>query len=332
MIRKRTNTTTRFLNRINRIKRFHINIILKWILNFKQFKAEQGIVIFSEPRGGSTWLMELLSNVPKTCINWEPLHETFGVIPVELNTGNRPYIPLNDKNPVYYQWIKNILEFNVYTNWTMACLSIVKLIKSKLVITKFIRGNFLIPYILTNFDFKYPPVLLLRHPIDVCMSQLKGMNNKEEIINAEIPFEIDFFKNIDHINFLDQLTSPLERSIANWCMNNLPILNQSERLNQLIIVFYSDLLLNPETEFRKILDNLSICSGHENDRIIKSINFRKASKTDFRSELKPDPDEQLNKNFNELDEQTKKKIQRIFDEFGFTLYNAFSPLPQKEYL
>ncbi|MEZ5084171.1 MAG: sulfotransferase domain-containing protein [Bacteroidales bacterium] len=288
--------------------------------------------MFSEPRGGSTWLMELLAHVPKTCINWEPLHETFGIIPGELNTGNRPYIPVDDKNPAYYQWLKNILEFNVYTNWTMACLSIVKLLKSKLVITKLIRGNFLIPYFLTNFDFKYRPVLLLRHPIDVCMSQLKGMTNKEEITIAEIPIEMDFFKKIDHSKFLDQLTSPLERNIANWCMNNLPILNQPDRLNQLMIVFYSDLILNPETELRKILDSLNICSRHKNDRIINSINFRKASKTDFRGDLKPDPDEQLSKNFNDLDEQTKKKIQRIFDEFGFTLYNAFSPFPNKEYL
>ena len=64
----------------------------KIILSSKNFNVENSIIIFSEARGGSTWLMEILSTIPKTAINWEPLHVKNGVVPKKLNWGWRPYI------------------------------------------------------------------------------------------------------------------------------------------------------------------------------------------------------------------------------------------------
>ena len=45
------------------------NILIKLILKTKNFKSSDSIIIFSEERGGSTWLMEMLSDTLDICIN-----------------------------------------------------------------------------------------------------------------------------------------------------------------------------------------------------------------------------------------------------------------------
>ena len=68
----------------------------KYLFDFfvrNKFKAEEGIVIFSEARGGSTWLMEILNNIPNTVVDWEPLHVNNGVVPVDFRWVGTPIYP-----------------------------------------------------------------------------------------------------------------------------------------------------------------------------------------------------------------------------------------------
>ena len=44
------------------------------ILSAKGFCAEDALVLTGDPRGGTTWLMEILCAWPGTALNWEPLH------------------------------------------------------------------------------------------------------------------------------------------------------------------------------------------------------------------------------------------------------------------
>ena len=68
--------------------------LFKVFIRFKNFKTKDSIIISSETRGGSTWLMEMLNTSPHTIINWEPLHELKGVIPKHYKWGERPFIPV----------------------------------------------------------------------------------------------------------------------------------------------------------------------------------------------------------------------------------------------
>ena len=186
--------------------------------------------------------MELLSKLPRTCINWEPLHTKKGVVPSGYKFGTRPFISPDDKNIIYYSIFKKIFTYQIYNNWTIKYLSIFSLIKSKYVITKFVRGNLLTPYILNNFNFKTPPIVLLRHPIDTCQSQLKAFDNKD--INAKtvkIPDCINNERYVRHIDFINELETKLEKKIAMWCLNNCPLIEQLDQLN-VHIIYYSDLV------------------------------------------------------------------------------------------
>lgn len=321
---------------IDSIKKFLIKIIrlLKWlsikfILKFKKFKTSDSIIIFSEARGGSTWLMELLSKIPGTCINWEPLHVEKGVVPASFMFGKRPYLREEEKNDKYYYLFEKIFSLRLTTIWTTKYLTISSLIKAKYVITKFVRANLLAPYILKNFTFKYPPIVLLRHPVDTCRSQINAFENGDySEKHVKVPECINNERYVEHISYINSLSTKLERKIALWCINNCPLIDQLNKLD-VHVIFYSDLVLNPKKEIDRLLKRYRM--GFElND--LKNLNLRKASQTDFDGELKKNPEEQLFKNFNKLDQLTKEKIQTVFDHFNLTLYSAHSPYPLQETL
>jgi hypothetical protein len=306
--------------------------IIYLLLKLKRFQPENSILIFSEARGGSTWMMEIINKIPNTIINWEPLHVEKGVVPKDFNWGWRPFIHKDDTNTNFYKLLKDILCYKVYTDWTahyLKKLTIKEMLKSKIVITKFVRANLLLPYLVNNFNLKYKPIFLVRHPIDVCISQIKAFKiDNNDVENYSINNE-RFIENKEYIYSLD---SKLEKKIAIWCLNNCHVLKDFETLNKVILVFYSDLLINPVEETSKIFKKLNILDGNEIEAVLDLIDFKRPSLTDFKNDLINESKKQLNKNFEKLTINEKDKIQLIFNYFGFNLFNAYSPYPNLDIL
>lgn len=78
-------------------------------------------MIFGEAHSGSTWLMELLSFIPSSIINWEPLYYIGErvVVPTRFNWGDRPKIPQNDTVEIYNDCVRVILSLRKYSDWTI---------------------------------------------------------------------------------------------------------------------------------------------------------------------------------------------------------------------
>ncbi len=297
------------------------------ILSSKKFNSRDVIIIFAEARGGSTWLMEILKSIPNTCINWEPLHEK-GVLN-EFNLGLKPFIPRNDSTVAYLKCFDEIHRLKRTSTWTRKYLNLKDVVLCKYVITKYVNANLLIPWMMENFKFKYKPIVLLRHPIDTTISHIKAFgDNKNYLKELEIPKSINNERYIKHYDYIHNLETLLEKRIAFWCMNNCPTIEQLENLD-VNVVFYSDLLMNTKEEINKMLKRSDILVS---DEVLKTINYRKASRTNFNKTFILDPNGQLNKNFDRMDKKMKDKLQNIFDYFDFKLYTAYSPLPKKEYL
>lgn len=307
------------------------NIMLLLLL-FKKYNLEDSIIVCGEPRSGTTWLLELLLNIPNTFTHWEPLHPETGVVPKTWNWGRRVFILKEDNTKAYFCLIRNILTLNLYTKKTIWYWkqSISSLFLSKIVITKFVRANLLLPYITNNFKFKNKPILIIRHPIDSCLSIMKAPQFKTCI--GEVPDWLNNERYLKEADYLQSLNTLLEYNVAMWCINNCPLLEDKSTLSKLNIVFYSDLVLNPEKEIRIILDSLSIVKKTDIENILNDMNFRKASITDFQQDFMLNPEEQLNKNIAGLTAREKKGIQQVFDHFDFKLYDAYSVLPMREML
>jgi Sulfotransferase domain len=312
-----------------RIKKIVRKITIKTILKLKLFKVENSLIIFSEKRGGSTWLFEILNTVEKVTPNWEPLNG-IGSVPKKYNLGEKPYLPKNSISIEIRNVFKKVLTLKLNSDYTTNFIKAKKLISANYVLTKFVGANMICEWILYNFDFKFKPIFLIRNPIDCCSSQLNTFSkwitddNQLKLNNSLNPERFEKNK-----AFLESLNTKLERQIAIWCLNNVSAINSKLINEKCIIVYYEKLLLNTESEIQRILNEIKL---PQKDTInVISYNFKKASYSNFKKTLESNKSIQLGKNYKSISIDEKNKIQDIFNYFKFKLYNAYSPLPNNNY-
>ncbi|GAA3569487.1 sulfotransferase family protein [Snuella lapsa] len=296
------------------------------ILTLKQFKTEQGVLIFSEPRSGSTWLMEILGKmIGDAVVNWEPFHPGRGVVPKYLEWSFRPHFKDKNEFEQHYELINKILSLSVFTPWTTQKIDPLKAAKANLVITKFVRANLILPWITDRFNLKYKPIYLVRHPISTCLSQLKTFKNLKLAFNRPTLINHEIFN--EHIEFLKKLETELEYRIALWCIIHNKVIEGKVNLKNISLVYYEDLLKNPRTEINKLIENSGL------DKLITSnidmVNFKLPSSTVYMNDLEANVSKQINKHLEFIDKETKERIQGVLDYFSINIYNAYSPNPIK---
>ena len=130
------------------------------------FNADESITIFSEARGGSTWLMELISDCFPVMINWEPLHGARGVVPEEFDWGWRPNVTPEQLTDEHRTFLHDVHAYRLHNDWTRSRLKPAHAERAERALVKYVRANAMVPAILEAIDFRVPPAYLLRHPID----------------------------------------------------------------------------------------------------------------------------------------------------------------------
>jgi len=291
---------------------------IKKIIKEKNFKIEDSIIITSEERSGSTWLMEILNSSKRITINWEPFHEKLGVLPEKYKFGVRPFIKENKKNNEFKKLFKNIFELKSINIWTANYLEIESIRNAEFILTKSVKFNLSLPWLVKNFNFSKKPILLLRHPIPVILSQEKNFNQNiyKDYLFSDSYNNERFNKNK---NYLMTLNSKLEKRIAIWCLNNISTIRNKNNNIKWNLIFYENLVINPAVEFKKIEKEYNLKLNW------KTINFNKVSSSSGNSNS--NRENVLSSWENELNIEEKVKIQNIFDHFGLKIYNAFSSIP-----
>lgn len=327
---------SQFIKTRKRTKKNVRKLGVKAILITKNYKLNNAIIICSEARSGSTWLMQVLGSLPRTVMNWEPLHRTEGVVPAAYRFGNRPLITSNNTNKKYKALFKGILTLKKRTDWSIRFLPFKKLITSKYVVTKFVRANSVLPWLVTEFkkNLGRKPILLLRHPITTCISQLKnfkGKNNKSILEPFEkgelfrVPDCINNERYVEHQTYLNTLNTPLERQIGLWCVNNIEVIQHPDT-ESWITVYYEDLVIHPKSELKKLLKGLNLPYSIDD---IGYKDLKKPSRSNFLKEYSRNPTVQLESFLTQLEPAYLEKIQNIFEYFQLTIYNAHSAYPVK---
>ncbi len=290
------------------------------VLKKSTFDLADTIMIFSEARSGSTWLMECLERIPGTAVNWEPLHAEKGVGPRDW--GWRPYLREEEVDSKVEQLLCDILTYRVHNAWTTSFTNAATVVKCRHVLTKFVRANLLLPHFLRLFDPDRRPILLLRHPVEVCASQRSRFDD-----GKSIRFEVPRCRNSDRYlevkPYVDALGSDLEVRVATWCLHNCETLNALDNYrSRLIVVDYRRLMQDPHSGFRHILCSLGFAD--EASAIMADMDFARPSS----STRVTDASTVVGKRGSAVDRLTDEQrhaVQSVFDHFGFTLYNAWSP-------
>ena len=138
------------------------------------FHPEDAIQIFSSPRGGSTWLMSLLSQLPGVASLWEPFHSKKGVVP--KHWGARPHPDAFSEGDSAI--LGEVLAGHRVNAWTCSRTPLQQAKNASQLLIKYVRGNRLLPFILDKWHLKHKPILLMRHPLDVAISQLRAFGER----------------------------------------------------------------------------------------------------------------------------------------------------------
>jgi hypothetical protein len=298
--------------------------LTKVVRFFRTYPLENSMMIFGEPRSGSTWLMELLANGKNIIVVWEPTHPTLGVNALLWKGEPRIFEDPSNKHSPVASHIVDVLTLQKANDWTLRYASFRTIAFGRNTLTKFVHGTLLLPWIIENLSLNYKPVYIHRHPIAISLSQLEsGMYMEGEMMSEGTFLRVYPARYQEYQQYISALNAPLKKLVAMWCLYHRYLMEQLNKSEKWIPLYYEDLLTNPADELQKITASWNV----RFDRGL--LHVRNPSQTDFFKQLKLDPSEQLSKWQRRVSSADKDEIQRILDYFDITLYRADSVFPIK---
>lgn len=219
----------------------------------KRFDPRQVLVICADPRGGSTWLAEILSNIPRTTLLWEPLH--VGSVPHfrKIGFGWRHYIPADAEAPEAREMFERLFSGVLLDPYIVHRTRLRQLRHANRALVKFCRATQLLPWLTGQFSFENKPVHLIRHPCAVVASQIQhgawsGVSPRftdDEILSQPLL--------ASHLDKLRRISTMEGRLAAIWALVNGAALNYPGRHARWMTISYEGLLNDPEDTVSRIL-------------------------------------------------------------------------------
>ncbi|HET8551462.1 MAG TPA: hypothetical protein VFM97_03165 [Gammaproteobacteria bacterium] len=227
---------------------YKVKLLRKWC----DFDPRQNLIISANERGGSTWLAESLALIPRTAILDEPLYLAPASPFKALGFWWNQYIPEDADWPEAAALFEQLFRGKLLSSWMSSTWSF--LLADKMIV-KFCYANALLPWLTRNFEFRYAPVCLIRHPFAIAASKLNLSNSNREFHGYRIPDCRYNQHYLEHREFLTGIRTRAEALVADWCMANLVALRNPRNGTDWITVYYENLLLNPKTELQRIFDH-----------------------------------------------------------------------------
>jgi hypothetical protein len=266
--------------------------------------------IFSEPRGGSTWLAEMIGSLVNRPILWEPLNEKEVKVFNELALPERLVLaPDQSASSKILIAVQKAFKGKVLNKWTTEVSSLQSLLSNKQAVVKICKGNGILPWILKHFKFNYEPIYLVRSPYAVISSQLEHVGWEKGYETIKFPKEITNTIYDRYQPFLKSLKNKEEVLTAYWCISNKAMLSGSFD-ESIIKIYYEDLARTPRLELDKIFNRWGI--GYKLNK--NSELFNKASYSASK-DLTSNTEKQLNKWKSKLSQKEIKNITRVLRAF-----------------
>jgi len=324
------NNTNKYLKPQNYIRYFR-NIIGEQLYLKPYKRKNQGvdnlikndtITIFASPRGGSTWLSNILMALPKTALIYEPLFRNLYPELQKLNFDWNQHIPQSDDWPEAYEFFRKLLNREIVNAKIYRRNRFRDLGGSELFIYKIVRGNLLLPWLVDRFNIN--PILLIRHPCSVVASQLNhpGWGWVNRFTNYYIPQGRghDVWK--PYVSIFKHIKYPEEVLAAEWSILNKYLIDHPYNNDKWLTIAYESMLLNPEKEIQRIFNRICQKIPKNIEQVIKDpVNTR-----DEQSEKLIRSGEQLTIWENRLTQIQIARILNIVGEFDIQFYNR-DPFP-----
>ncbi len=307
---------------LRRARQHYTDLQLRRTARRNNFRPEDALLVFSDPRGGSTWITELLHRIPRTAIVWEPLH--LRKVPAFRDIGFqwRQHIPQDATWEETHDAFEQLLSGKIMNPWTCQKSGWREFAQAERLLVKFVRGNALLPWLTDQFAFRRPPILLVRHPFAVAASQLlyfqfRGNKPPSQWRGFGSP-PVGRFNDAyhEHADFLQTLETTEEVLLAQWCQTTLPTLRHPDNDKRWITVHYEHLLLNPADNLERIMSrwNTSMPAGIEHQ-------LRQASATTNEATFLQGVEAQLQKWQKQFSSEQVARMKAVLEYFEVEFYD-----------
>lgn len=240
------------------------------------FDVEDTIVISGSPRSGTTWLMELLQQLPGYTTLFEPFHHKWFPETEKRGFSLRPYIPQGQGDEAMEEYLEDVFSgcvcsknpqyrFSLDNTW--------KRLKADKLVVKFVRANRLIPWMLERFNVR-AIVYMVRHPCATIASQLRTSYTGYDIYKV-VPDREEILFDAEKIGLdsetmyqIKDLKSDEELLAAAWAMDQIVPLRDNK--SKIYLLSYESLFKNNEKELKKILSFLEEMEYYE--KMLSKIN------------------------------------------------------------
>jgi len=206
------------------------------------------LVLTGAPRSGTTWLAQVLSEIPYSSVLFEPIHPD--EVPESRRTGftEAKYVPHDATWEEGRQFLARVFQGRVLNKWTTREMGLRKLFATRFLIVKFVRANRLLCWLGQNFAIR-SPVMIIRHPCAVVASQLQG--SWADRPKPEAPEFLADYPAFQVV--LERIRTPAEHLAASWAMDYFaPLAVTEPRRWQLVA--YERLVSNFDEEVSRLFN------------------------------------------------------------------------------
>jgi len=288
------------------------------------------LCLFCQPRGGSTWLAEILLNISKSVLIDEPLWRGKVIAPFmkpdyftrkvpqisDLNFFYNQHIPENAEWPEAKNAFEKILSGQTVSIGLYDEQDLSNLHSGDFYITKFNYANLLMPWLIEQFNFN--SILLTRHPCAVVASQLKlpswrDINIQKAEKSSDFPYSDFYFTALEKIGYIDSI----EKYLAfTWALGFKHTSLHPDNGKKWLTVSYEGLLNNFQHEFTRIIERFSFdLSGFTIDRKKLSKSTKSNSIKYFKN------NDQLSAWKSELTGKQISVILNVLEKFEIDIYS-----------
>ncbi len=213
-------TRVRQSYKLRRIKGGMRLLLLRMALRGR-FRLRETLAVAGSPRSGTTWLANLVSEIPGSAVLFEPLHLEYAPGSRRAGFSSRRYMPPNAKWPAGKEYLSRVFRGKVLNRWTTREASLREWLSSRRLVVKFIEANRLLTWMCEVFPEMPAPVFVIRHPCATIASLLKAGEWSPWMLAQSRPRVSRFLADFPALHAAVEKTNSQEEYLAvNWAIDN----------------------------------------------------------------------------------------------------------------
>lgn len=212
------------------------------------------VVVLGSPRSGTTWLMNILCQLPGSAPIFEPLNRRQDRRLAAILADEFPRLAPDASLPALAELLREVYAGRHLTRWSSAYATLPSLLRADRFVVKLIRAMRAAGWLCAQFP-KNRVVLVIRHPCAVVDSLRRSLGIWNDWSREQITREVARTLGPAAGAVLSRLASRDELLAAWWCAEQLAALRETPR-RQVLAVSYEELVRRPEELLPRVFAHL----------------------------------------------------------------------------